>query len=357
MKLGYDTTLGFATTKTPMQKVHAENTLNKLQRFDGVTMTEKEIVVNHVLLGFVVDCVDNYTYVKRDGEMSKPKTIYRLFTNTNRTAYFEISKTAFDFANYLIENNLITLDSITAYVDAETAENERLEAELIAEQERKVKEHQDRVQADKEQSRIMREQRSNEFKEKASALLSDEQIKGIKTIIFNLAKEYMPNESDDKLNALVENSSYITSIGNETGTKQRVNYLFLESDSETVARNINTKIEKAVFSYVFDLSDTDTKLTIKDKLNKLYTGTDKKRYYHGAEIEHAKVIDRVTNLLTSIVTTSSDKTEFNYNVRQNRETLKNLIDKVSGLQILIKPEYLIVKHKDSEIEIPFNFAS
>lgn len=355
MKLSYETTLGFSDTKTPMQKARTEEALNKLYRFDGVYMTEKELVVKYILEGFTVEKRENYTYVKRNGEMSKPKTQYKLYTS--ETAFYEITKTAYDFACYLIENGFTTDEAITNCINAEKAETERLEREKIEAEERKQKELQERLQAEKEQAKKARQEKAGNWNKLALELLSDEQLTGVKSLIFEIAKEIYPNETDENICLSIENSPFITNVGNETGSRHRVNYLFFESDSEYINRNVNMRIEKAVYAYVFGLNDSDTKLTIKDKLNKFYNGTEKKRYYQGAEVEKEKLRSRIIEIVENMVAESNDKYDFRQSINKNRETLMPLIERCKGLNVLVRPDHVAVKYQDTEHHIYFKFIS
>ena len=133
--------LGFTDTKTALQKAKIEKTLSKLYRYQNQVMKGKEFILYRLIEGYKPSLIENYSYFSyKTGQQTKPKNDYRM-TNETINEYREISKTEFDFANFIIENGYLDeqkrKDFIKAEQDKRQAEEQRQEAEEKAEQERK----------------------------------------------------------------------------------------------------------------------------------------------------------------------------------------------------------------------------
>lgn len=142
--------LGFTDNKTPMQKARIEGILDKKKRFkqDGI-VAMKQMIFNLIMDGRITEKEENYQYYKRDGELTKPKTVYRLIKDN---IYLELNKTEYDFANYIIENNF-TKEKAVNYITEEKAEIQRQEQLL----QKQVEEERQR--------KIQKEKQKEEFKE------------------------------------------------------------------------------------------------------------------------------------------------------------------------------------------------
>ena len=130
------TLVGYTQNLAPMKKAKVEKTLLKLIRYKGEVMNTSEFVAKKIIEGSTPEYEENYSYYSRrlDG-YTKPKTLYKLDNNNNR--YNEITKTEYDFALWLIDNNITT---VGAYEDAKKQEEERLlniEKQLQEEEEEK----------------------------------------------------------------------------------------------------------------------------------------------------------------------------------------------------------------------------
>ena len=122
-----------------------ENLLSSLIRYDGENYNIVDLLRIKLLEGYYLEKVENYTYYKRNGELSKPKTLYK-FVNKNGRSYMEMKKTEYDFVEYLVNNRLDTeqamkkaIEDHKAYMEEQKRlqeENERA-AHIKAEQEQK----------------------------------------------------------------------------------------------------------------------------------------------------------------------------------------------------------------------------
>jgi len=117
-----DTYLGFTDNLKPMQKVRAEKTLDNLIRHNGNVITNKEFILIKLQEGLKPRIEEDYSYYSRklQGE-TKPRTDYRLKDQDG--SFYHITKTEYDYANYLLENNFLDEQKVKEFV---VAENNRL---------------------------------------------------------------------------------------------------------------------------------------------------------------------------------------------------------------------------------------
>lgn len=136
---------GFTDNIKEPRKTKVENLFDKLIRYDGKIYNMVDYLCLKLLEGHYLEKEENYTYYKRNGELTKPKTLYK-FVNKSRKTYIELKKTEYDFVEYLIDNGLNTEQAMEkAIADYKVCmeeqkrlqeENERAALEK-AEQERK----------------------------------------------------------------------------------------------------------------------------------------------------------------------------------------------------------------------------
>lgn len=129
--------LGFTDGIKEPRKTKVENELDRLYRYNGNIYNEKTFLCIKLLEGCYPDKEENYQYYKRNGELSKPKTLYKYYDPEGRQ-YFELNKTQYDFVCYLLENGLNKEEVIITYDNADVAYYESLkqaEQEEIARQE------------------------------------------------------------------------------------------------------------------------------------------------------------------------------------------------------------------------------
>ncbi|PGF05229.1 hypothetical protein [Bacillus toyonensis] len=116
-----DSYLGYEKTLPSKLKVgQAVKQLDKKIRIDGVVMKQKMFILTLLQKGFKPKFVENYTYVMRNGEYSKPKDSYQM--EHEDLSFYEINKTLFDYANYLVDSQLINPTLVEGYVETERAE-------------------------------------------------------------------------------------------------------------------------------------------------------------------------------------------------------------------------------------------
>lgn len=131
--------LGYLEGFTNLQKGRIVKQFEKIVRYNNDLYNYKDYIVIRILEGFnTIKIKENYTYYKRNGEISKPKTLY-LLENSSENSYIELNKTLFNFASWLINNNFTTkekineIDNITfKKLEQIKIDEERREAEEIA---------------------------------------------------------------------------------------------------------------------------------------------------------------------------------------------------------------------------------
>lgn len=125
--------LGFTDGIKEPRKTKVENELDRRYRYNGNIYNEVTILCLQLLEGYYPEKEENYQYYKRNGELSKPKTLY-MYMDPNGKQYFELNKTQYDFVYYLLEKGLNTEESMLAY---DRADIDRMEAIKQAEQKEK----------------------------------------------------------------------------------------------------------------------------------------------------------------------------------------------------------------------------
>lgn len=146
--------LGFTDGIKEPRKTRVEIILDEQKRYfeDGKAIgvfSRKELVLNLLLEGNQAGKEENYQTYKRDGELTKPKTVYRMYCDEN--SFYYITKTEYDFYNYLAENNLDTAEQINARIEADN-EAERIKQEEI--KNAKLKEKEEKIKAQLEKERV-----------------------------------------------------------------------------------------------------------------------------------------------------------------------------------------------------------
>lgn len=125
--------LGFTDGIKEPRKTKVENELDRRYRYNGNIYNEVTILCLQLLEGYYPEKEENYQYYKRNGELSKPKTLY-MYMDPDGKQYFELNKTQYDFVYYLLEKGLNTEESMLAY---DRADIDRMEAIKQAEQKEK----------------------------------------------------------------------------------------------------------------------------------------------------------------------------------------------------------------------------
>lgn len=144
--------LGFTDDIKEPRKTKVENELSAYYRYNGKIYNTVTLLCVKLLEGCYPEKEENYQYYKRNGELSKPKTLYKYYDSDGK-CYFELNKTQYDFVCYLLENNLNTEESILAY---DKADIEHMKVLKQAEQEEKARQEAEERNRAEEKDRMKR---------------------------------------------------------------------------------------------------------------------------------------------------------------------------------------------------------
>lgn len=142
--------LGYTDGIKEPRKTKVENELSRCYSYKENYYNAVEFLCTKLLEGCYLEKEENYQYRKRNGELSKPKTLYMFFDKDVRR-YFELNKTQYDFVQYLIDKNLNTEEAILAYDKADT---EHFEALKRAEEEEKARQDEEKRRSAEEKEKF-----------------------------------------------------------------------------------------------------------------------------------------------------------------------------------------------------------
>lgn len=137
--------LGFTDNIKEPQKTKVENTLDHLYRYNGKIMSAVNFLCTKILEGGYLKVEKNYTTLKRNGERTKPKTLYMFFDKDTKT-YTELKKTEYDFVQYLLDNKIDTEEKILARSKADI---EKMETDKRAKEEERKRQLKEKEEEDK----------------------------------------------------------------------------------------------------------------------------------------------------------------------------------------------------------------
>lgn len=134
--------LGFTNGKSPMQAAKIQDALDKKYRYDSsIIMTRKDAMLYYLRRG------EKVFFMEREQKNGKTKKEYGMHVEGSNL-YSIITKTEYDFANYLVENDLVSEESVNFYIEKENAEKAAKE-----QAEREAKEKVIREKEEKERER------------------------------------------------------------------------------------------------------------------------------------------------------------------------------------------------------------
>lgn len=142
--------LGFTDGMQEPHKKNIEDTLRKLQIYNGKSYNTVNLLCDMLLEGRYPEKIENYQYHKRNGELSKPKTLY-MFSHPDQEHYCELNKTQYDFVCYLLQNGFDTEEKMMVYDNADV---ERIEARKQEEREAKARQEAEERKRAEEKKRI-----------------------------------------------------------------------------------------------------------------------------------------------------------------------------------------------------------
>ena len=138
--------LGYTDGIKEPRKTKVDNELSRCYSYKGNIYNAVEFLCTKLLEGCYLEKEENYTKLKRNGERTKPKTLYMFFDKDERR-YFEMNKTQYDFVSYLIDKGFNTEESILTYDKADT---EHFKALQKAEEEEKARQEEEKRRREEE---------------------------------------------------------------------------------------------------------------------------------------------------------------------------------------------------------------
>ena len=203
-----NTYLGYTDNFSPMKKARVEDTLDKLQNYNGesleqeqefITLARKEFVLLCLQLGYnPVTKDDVVRYSRKLNDYTKPKTEYHLERweeHEKYTSTWTITKTEYDYACYLCDNDFTNNEKTIAFIKAENERKQEEEQEQIK-AEQQIKEQAEQKQQEQEQFELW-------LNEQAEAYNNQEKLALQKEIFLAETGQYGGNSI--KLLVLIDN--------------------------------------------------------------------------------------------------------------------------------------------------------
>ncbi|MDM9944055.1 hypothetical protein [Clostridioides difficile] len=135
--------LGYTKNMKKMIAVKVFKVLNEFTEYNGSLMKKMNFITLLVLKGYLPECKENFSYYsKKINGYTKPKNIYIL---SNSDSYYNISKTEFNYAKWLITNNITDIESVKKFEEIEInrirkiKEKEKLKFEAIEKEKLKLR--------------------------------------------------------------------------------------------------------------------------------------------------------------------------------------------------------------------------
>lgn len=264
-----NTYFGFTDGKKPMQKTRMENTLDKLLRTDGEIKTDKEWVLSHIIDGYVPQIKENHSYysTRIDG-YTKPRNLYKL--ENNEGSYYEVTKTAHNFGLHLIEKGITSMEKAIEYatMESERLELKRQEEERVRLQEQKEEEA--RREIEKEEREKRHAERVAAWKVESERVMTEE----ILTIVKETVKKHVEGLEGISSDDAVEYTKDIVEcfkeeLGNQGYIIHNASYVFVDNPGSENLRNV---IDRDIYKQVFNIEESDPKITITSKIKAFYEG-------------------------------------------------------------------------------------
>lgn len=166
--------LGYTDNLKEPYKTKAETVLKKCHCYEGRYYNGVEFLCVNLLRGFRPEVKEDYQYYKRNGELSKPKTLYKYVSADG--SYFELKKTEYNFVVYLLDNDITSEEKMLATDKADVLQYEAMQRAAEEEIARQEKLEQMRKAEKEEFERWMFEEAAkvpNSQKELISAIFFD----------------------------------------------------------------------------------------------------------------------------------------------------------------------------------------
>lgn len=292
-----ETYFGFTDSIKEPRKTKVENTLDKVFNIkdkyisNGSNyMSRKEYVLHYLKEGRTLEIEENYSYYSpRLEAYTKPKKRIKLIDQATGR-FIEITKTEYDFANYLLDNNFLDDEKAQAFIDNE---NKQKEEALKAEQEQQQMERDaaERKRLEEEQAYKERlQQKRNNWYNIGSTLMTD----NVKEMLFSILDSYWNDiigmYPETNKNELYQNmlEEYTTTLGNKEYCITWLQYHVEELKNDDITpfkRNPSRVIERNFFIKLFNATVNDCNRTLTAKVKAFHD----QREYKGSATKQNKI--------------------------------------------------------------------
>lgn len=265
-----NTYLGFTDNKKGVQKGRIEGILDDIVRINGFTMLQKDFIYTYLQKGYKPMVEHDYTYwSERINGYVKPRTVYWL--KSSEGSYFDINKTLYEFANYILENGLLDEEKAKSLIQLEQQKREEIEKQKQREEE----ERRLQIEKEREEQKRQREIKLAEWENIGKQLLTDE-VKNLITATINnywtkIIEVYPEINKEELIKNYLKNLPQ--RLGNYEHMKNRVQYLIFDNINKN---NLNNIIEKDIFMRIYNIEETDSKHTITAKIKAFMEGREYK---------------------------------------------------------------------------------
>lgn len=273
-----NTYFGFTSNIKGVQKARIEDILDREIRHDGEYKTQKEMIYDLVKLGYTPDIEEDYVYYKRNGELSKPKTLY---TIKKDNSFYDTNKTLNNFATYLLDNNFLDDQKAKEYIQEEQQKIEEA-VRLEAEEKERIRIENEHKRKEQEQQR---QERLKNNLENGMKFVEERELKGTITEItrkhWNELKEFTCKNFEGFMSDVV---THFAKMLHDAGLiKDRLQYL-IHDFPEYNTKRIDSILEEEVLKTIFSINNEDSKQTITAKVKAYYEN----REYRGGNTKEVE---------------------------------------------------------------------
>ncbi|MED4883865.1 hypothetical protein [Bacillus smithii] len=270
-----NTYLGFAENIKPLQRARKYKSLDKLIRFNGTVMTEKEFIYTLLKEGYMPHIEANYSYYsKRLDAMTKPKTDYQML-NEQTSSFYSVTKTDYEFASYIIKNGFLDEQKAKEFIINEQLQKEEQQRKEAEQRQKEEEEHQERMRKQREKEEAERLEKIKKWTEIGKQLMNEQVKNAITATVENrwdqIKSQFPATDKDELINNII--NAMPQYLGNYEYIKNHVQYLIHDDINKN---NLTNMIYKDIYMTIFNVSETDSKRTITAKIKSFYTGKEYK---------------------------------------------------------------------------------
>ncbi|MGG3987472.1 hypothetical protein [Bacillus smithii] len=270
-----NTYLGFAENIKPLQRARKYKSLDKLIRFNGTVMTEKEFIYTLLKEGYMPHIEANYSYYsKRLDAMTKPKTDYQMF-NDETSSFYSVTKTDYEFASYIIKNGFLDEQKAKEFIVKEQLQKEERQRKEAEQCQKEEEECQERMRKQREKEEAERREKIKKWTEIGKQLMNEQVKNAITAAVENrwdqIKSQFPKTVKEELINNIT--ASMPQYLGNYEYIKSHVQYLIHDDINKN---NLNNIIEKDIYMSIFNISEEDSKRTITAKVKSFYAGKEYK---------------------------------------------------------------------------------